>query len=43
MANWALMGAVLSREEDTGFYRSYFKRILSTCPLVPLILGSNYL
>jgi hypothetical protein len=26
--NWALMGSILKREEDSGFYRSYIKRIM---------------
>ena len=26
--NWAMMGSILKREEDSGFYRSYIKRIM---------------
>ena len=48
LRNWALLGAILSGEEDISFCRSYYKRMLakpelSTCPFVPMILGCNYL
>jgi len=45
-SNWAIMGCLLSKPEDTAFYRSYFKRLLNkpdfnTSPFVTLILGNN--
>lgn len=28
LENWALLGCILSKEEDSAIYRSYFKRLL---------------
>jgi len=48
MNNWALIGCILSKEEDPNMFRSYFKRLLAkpsfqTSPFVVLILGNNFL
>jgi len=30
MLNWAMMGTIISKNDDSSFCRSYFKRILSS-------------
>ena len=48
--NWGLMGSIISKEEDSALYRSYFKRLLLKQDqnplqqaLVMLILGNGFL
>lgn len=46
--NWALMGCIMSKEEDPSFSRSYFKRLLQKTtlqmsPFIVMILGNNFL
>ncbi|CDW76383.1 general transcription factor 3c polypeptide 3 [Stylonychia lemnae] len=45
--NWAMMGSIISKNDDSSFCRSYFKRILQSKqifnPFILMILGNNYL
>lgn len=48
ISNWALLGNIVNKYEDSSFYRSYMKRLqkkeeFAELPFLTLILGNNFL
>lgn len=43
--NWALLGCIINKQDDTSFYRSYMKRLMVKQPKNPfvlMLLSNNY-